>query len=97
MDKTLNDLFARQNEHDTSDDEVCIGFDLDAVTGYHPTTAALAAAHLSSRNDVKVRDSLQHALNFEIQRLGGHRRQESFSTPQAIQKFSGVLASPQSG
>lgn len=72
----LDKVFAEENDHNTSDEdrEVCIGFDLDVVNNYDTTKAALAAAQLATKRDMQIQESLQHALNFEIQRLEGHAR-----------------------
>jgi hypothetical protein len=72
----LDSFFAEENDFDSDDEDhdVCIGFDLDSVGCYNTTTIALAAAQLAARRDEQIQNSLQHALNFELQRLEGHSR-----------------------
>lgn len=68
----INQIVAAENDHDTSDEEVCITFDLDSTPSYNATTAAYFAAGMSSRQNQQIQNSLLEGLNFELQRLGNH-------------------------
>lgn len=71
---TIESVIAKENDHDTSDEEheVKLVMDLDAPRIYDPTTAAVAAAQLALQRERQIQDSLSAALAFEMQRLDSH-------------------------
>lgn len=64
--KNIKLSLSKENEHDTSEEEVCIGFDLDDEPYYNPKEWL---------NSPRM-DSMQQALQFEIERLDRHTHPE---------------------
>lgn len=67
------DEIVKRNNFDSDDEsqEVCIGFDIDRMAEMNQNTTALAMANLQAQRDRQIQDSLNQALRFEIDRLGG--------------------------
>lgn len=70
---SIEDIIAKENEGDTSDEEyqVKVPYDLESCNYYTPNTI-IAAAKYASQKNMAVQSSLQQALNFELERLKNH-------------------------
>lgn len=73
--ETVDEIAKRNNfNSDDESQEVCIGFDIDRMAEMNQNTTALAMANLQAQRDRQIQDSLNQALRFEIDRLGGTPR-----------------------
>ena len=67
----IDEALAKENDHDTDDEEVCIGIDLDAAPRY-PGLNESVLNMFAMRRDDRAQQSLNRALQFEMQRLNSH-------------------------
>ncbi len=71
--KLLKDKGTRiRKRAESSDSDIEIGFDLDAVQSYSGKKAAIAAARLTAAREEQIQRSLSRALEFELERLDDH-------------------------
>nr|QBK86017.1 MAG: uncharacterized protein LCMAC101_06120 [Marseillevirus LCMAC101] len=83
----INEALDQRNQYDTDGEEdVCIGFDLDAVPDYTQTTAALAVAALTAKKRQQEQESLQNALKFELRRMEMHTQKLQYGKKRSGRK-----------